>query len=428
MRAPIILLGQLILSATVACAMDLSVASYGSIQEALDKNPGKVIHVPSGDYPIKEAIRIKTVGGGLIGPGRIIQSNSAQAIIIVEKADEAQVNGLTLTRPEGAMDTGSDGILVMESSNVSIENVRVFDNRTVSSSITFRRSNDGRISRCHVRNYARIGVDDRTSNKELGGYAFRCINGTGISVAYCSGTLIEGNRIEETVYRPTEENKNKYNLGQIVKKNAEKPALVSKQLWDSGYTDNWNQGSALVVNAPEVTAQTRIIGNHIQNAAQGIDLHCDRVIVSNNIVDNAFIGMKAMHGSRNVLIIGNQFHRNDLWAIGLMPGAASHATNTDGGSIIANNIISDFGHGDAHWLWGKERSPIKFETGQLADDPPLERVIVSANVIDCIGEPRYRFAVIIPGGPKEPKGLQFANNLLHPGTGGVCNKELPHSP
>jgi hypothetical protein len=50
---------------------------------------------------------------------------------------------------------------------------------------------------------------------------------------------------------------------------------------------------------------TRLLGNHIENAVQGIDLHCDHVIVSNNIVTNAFIGMKAMHGSRNVLISGN---------------------------------------------------------------------------------------------------------------------------
>lgn len=31
----------------------------------------------------------------------------------------------------------------------------------------------------------------------------------------------------------------------------------------------------------------------------------DHVIVSQNVVINSFIGMKAMHGSRNVLITGN---------------------------------------------------------------------------------------------------------------------------
>ena len=64
----------------------------------------------------------------------------------------------------------------------------------------------------------------------------------------------------------------------------------------------------------------------------------EAITVSGNIVINAFIGMKAMHGSRNVLITGNQFTRNSLWAIGLMPGAAANAENFDGGSIISNNL------------------------------------------------------------------------------------------
>ena len=131
---------------------------------------------------------------------------------------------------------------------------------------------------------------------------------------------------------------------------------ISQQTWDEGRVSNWHQGSGIVVTAPEVTEFTQLLGNYIENAAQGIDIHADHVIISQNIVNNAFIGMKAMHGSRNVIITGNQFTRNDLWAIGLMPGAASHPAqagkpetdNSDGGSIIANNIISDFGHGHAH--------------------------------------------------------------------------------
>ena len=152
---------------------------------------------------------------------------------------------------------------------------------------------------------------------------------------------------------------------------------------------------------------------------------CVGLIVSNNIITNSFMGMKAMHGSRNVLIIGNQFSRNSLWAIGLMPGAGANPTNTDGGSIIANNIISDFGHGDAHWIWGDERSPFKFDTGQQPDDPPLADVIVQGNVVDAIGEPLYKYAVILLGGPKAPRGMHFSNNLFHPGTKGVANVELP---
>src|SRR5581483_10853966 len=130
-------------------------------------------------------------------------------------------------------------------------------------------------------------------------------------------------------------------------------------------------------------------GNHIENAAQGIDLHCDHVIVSGNIIANSFMGMKAMHGSRNILITGNQFVKNSLWAIGLMPGVASHSENTDGGSIIANNIVSDFGYGYAHWIWGSERSPFRFDRGQEPTDPPLADVLVQGNLVYSTGTPRY---------------------------------------
>lgn len=212
-------------------AGDYSVAEYPSIQAALDANPGRVAYVPSGDYEISGKIRLGSDRSGLVGPGRIIQRNSDQPIIEIEKAEGIQIRGLTLTRPDGRTETSNEGI----------------------------------------------------------------------------------------------------------------------------------------------------IANHIENAAQGIDLHADHVIVANNIVTNSFVGMKAMHGSRNVLITGNQFTRNSLWAIGLMPGAAAHPDNADGGSIIANNIISDFGHGDAHWIWGNERAPIRFDTGQQPDDPPLTDVIVQGN-------------------------------------------------
>ena len=129
-------------------------------------------------------------------------------------------------------------------------------------------------------------------------------------------------------------------------------------------------------------------------------------------------------GMSNVLITGNQFTKNCLWAIGLMPGAAAHATNTDGGSIIANNIISDFGHGHARWIWGDERSPFKFDTGQQPDDPPLTDVIVQGNIVQATGKPRYKYAVIIGGGPNTPRSMHFSGNLLHPGTLGVANVEL----
>ncbi len=407
-----------------ASAAELSVTAYPSIQEALNDNPGRLIFVPAGDYPITEKIRIRGSGSGLYGPGRIIQQSDTQPIIEIENTMGAEIRDLTLTRPEGKMETRNEGIIAIQCRDLVIENVRVIDNRGPAGAITLRESQNCRISRCLVRNYMRVSIDDRTRSPEWG-YAFNCTDGTGISISYSTGTLIEGNRIIEQNLRPTPEVKAKHKLGDFVKKNPTKGTIMNQKTWDAGYTDNWQQGSGLIVTASQVSDLTRILGNHIENAAQGIDLHSDHVIVANNIITNSFMGMKAMHGSRNVLITGNQWIKNCLWAIGLMPGAAAHAENADGGSIIANNIISDFGHGDAYWIWGAERSPFKFDTGQQADDPPLTDVIVTGNMVQSVGTPRYKYAVILPGGPNAPRGMHFSNNLFHAGTAGVANRDLP---
>ena len=421
MKAPLLLLT--VFFTLSASAADLSVSAYPSIQAALDANPNRMLFVPAGDYPITDKIRIRGERSGLFGPGRIIQQNTEQPIIEIENTTAAEIRDLTLTRPEGKMESRNEGILAIKCRDLVIDNVRVIDNRSPAGAITVRESQDCRISRCLVRNYMRLSIDDRTQSKDWG-YAFNCTDGTGISVSYSPGCLIEGNCVIEDNFVPTPEIKAKHKLGDFVKKNDVKGGVMSQRAWDANYTDAWQQGSGIVVNAPTVTDLTRVIGNHVENAAQGIDLHCDHVIVSGNIVTNAFIGMKAMHGSRNVLITGNQFTRNSLWAIGLMPGAGANAENFDGGSIISNNIISDFGHGDAHWIWGDERSPFKFDTGQQADDPPLTDVIVTGNIVHSIGKPRYQYAVIIAGGPNTPRGMHFSNNLLHPGTQGVANTEL----
>ncbi len=407
-----------------ALPADLSVSAYPSIQAALDANPGRMIFVPAGDYPTMEKVRIHGDNAGLFGPGRIIASNPEQPILEVEHASFAQVRDLTLTRAEGKMESRREGLLAFDCRDLVIENVRVLENHSPAGAITVRESKGTRISHCLVRNYTCISIDDRTASKDLYGYAFRCIDGTGISVSYSTGSLIEGNRVEETNLRPTQAIKEKFGLGKFTKKVAEKPPLMNQKTWDAEYVDNWHQGSGIVVNAPSVTDQTRLIGNHVQNAAQGIDLHCDHIIVSHNIVDNAFIGMKAMHGSRNVLITGNQFLRNDLWAIGLMPGAASTPENSDGGSIIANNIISEFGKGDAHWIWGDGHSPFKFDHGQKVENPALMDVVIQGNVVDCIGKPLYKYVVIIEDGSNGPRGMHFYNNVFHPGTAGVANVEL----
>jgi nitrous oxidase accessory protein NosD len=414
----------LLVSSLCAADLSVSVSDYPSIQEALNANPNEMLYVPAGEHVIKEKIRIRGERSGLFGPGKIIQENAEQPIIDIEGATAAELRDLTLTRSEGKMETNSEGIIAIKCRDLVIDNVRVIDNRTRSGAITLRDSQNCRISRCLVRNYMRVTIDDRTKSLEWG-YAFNCTDGTGISVSYSTGTLIEGNRIIEEIFIPTPEIKAKHKLGDWVKKNPVKGTFINQQTWDAGYTDNWQQGSGLIVTAPEVSDLTRILGNHIENAAQGIDLHSDHVIVSNNVIVNSFMGMKAMHGSRNVIVTGNQFSKNCLWAIGMMPGAGANKDNADGGSIIANNIISDFGHGHAHWIWGDSRSPFKFDNGQQDDDPPLTDVIVQGNLLQSLGRPRYAYAVIIAGGPNTPRGMHFSNNLLHAGTQGVANVELP---
>ena len=410
-------------------AAELSVTAYPSIQAALDANPNRMIFVPPGDYSISEKIRVRGQGSGLFGPGRIIQENADQPIIEIENATDAVIRDLTLTRPEGKMETGKEGVIAQKCRNLIIENVRVFDNRSKSGALLIIDSQGTRISRCLVRNYMRVAIDDRTQGT-VSGYAFRCTDGTGIMVRYCTGTLIEGNHVVEQVFSPSKEIRDQYKLGDFVKKNPEKGPLLSQQTWEANYTDNWRQGSAIIVTAPETSDFTRILGNHIENAAQGIDIHSDHVIIANNIINHAHIGMKAMHGSRNVLITGNQFTRNDLWAIGLMPGAAAHPAadgkpeNADGGSVITNNIISDFGHGEAHWIWGMERSPFRFDSGQEPDDPPLRNVVIQGNLVHNPGPARYQYAVIIASGPNAPQGLHFSNNVFPPGSGGVSNQPL----
>ncbi|MCB1086835.1 MAG: right-handed parallel beta-helix repeat-containing protein [Verrucomicrobiae bacterium] len=401
-----------------------SAADYPSLQEAIDANPGKAVFVPSGEHRISEKLRLKTDGSGLWGTGRIVMENADRPIIEIESAAGVEIRGVTLTRAEDTQETNAEGIIAIECRDLTIEGVKVIDNHTRSGAITLRNCRDTSVSRCLVRNYMRVTMDDRTASPDWG-YAFHCTDGTGISVSYSTGTLIEGNRILEERLRPTPELQAQHHLGDFAKRNPEKGSFVSPQTWEAGHVDNWQQGSGIIVTAPEASDLTRILGNQIENAAQGIDLHADHVIVANNVITNSFMGMKAMHGSRNVLITGNQFHRNCLWAIGLMPGAAAHEGNADGGSIVANNLISDFGEGDAAWIWGTDKSPFKFDTGQQDDDPPLSEVLVQGNVVHHTGEPHYRYAVILPEGPRAPHGLHFSNNLFLPGTDGISNHDLP---
>ena len=289
-----------------------SAASYPSIQEAVRANPGRMVYVPPGDHRISEPIRIDADGSGLFGPGRIVQADAARAIIVVEKGEGIQLRDLTLTRAEGAMETEMEGILAIGCRDLVVENVRVLDNRTRSSAISLRGCAASQVRGCLVRDYQRVSVDDRTANPEQG-YAFKCVIGTGIMLKGSRGSLVQGNRVIERRIVPTPELAGRSELGRYVKKNATRGQLASEADWARGSTENWSQATAIFIGSPTTTDMTQVLGNFVENTGQGLDIHSDHIIISQNIVDDTLIGMKAMHGARNVLILGNQFRRSALW-------------------------------------------------------------------------------------------------------------------
>lgn len=426
-----------------------SVTDYGSVQEAIDRNPGRMVFVPPGDYLITSALHIRTNNSGLWGFGRIIQADPDAPILAIDGAANVQIRNVTLTRADGKLDSTREGIGAKGSENLVLDGVRVINNRSQRPAILVVACNRCQIRNCSVENYMRIGVDDRTRSSDWG-FAFNVIDGTGMDIRDCVGALIANNRILEHVFRPTPQIKQKYNLGAFIKMNPQKGTIVPQAMWDAKYYNAWHQGAALHVAGPETGDYIQILGNYIESAAQGLDIQADHVIVAQNIVNDAFIGMKAMHGARNVVIVGNQFSRDDLWSIGLMPGAASHAAgdprartsraNVDGYHIVAHNIISDFGYGSAYWMWHGDRMKayaIRLDQGQKPENPPLRDVIIDGNVIYNTGKdgvlvdgkpvvqpPRYKYDVFIAPGPLGPQGIRFADNIFDPGTDGVANVPL----
>ena len=450
---------------TMHAAAEVVSGDAASLQRAIDANPGRMVFVPAGDYLISQPLRLATNDSGLWGPGTIIQGNPEADLLDVEGVTGVQLRDLTFTRAEGKKETHRPGLRLVRCQNVKIDNVRIVDNQGDLASIFAAYCKGLQIKNCSIENYSRVAIDDRTTIPFYG-FAFSAINGTGMLIRHSTATLIENNRIIERRMLPTPELQKQYGLGKFVKKNAEKGARVGQELWDKEYFNGWHQGAAIQITKGETTDYAQLLGNYIENAAQGIDIHGDHVIMSYNIINNAFIGMKAMHGSRNVIITGNQFIRNDLWSIQLQPGTASHAAftveeaggpdpadpealtwsinrpgaNIDGHSVVSNNIISDFGYGTAHWMWDStNNAPLQFNVSPAPErSPPETDVIVSGNVIYDVGRdgivtdgqpkvepPRYKHAVRIATGEHAPRGLHFSDNIFHPGTGGVSNLELP---
>ncbi|MBI4559376.1 MAG: right-handed parallel beta-helix repeat-containing protein [Candidatus Hydrogenedentes bacterium] len=425
---------------------NISVADFPSVQAALDAHPGRMIEVPSGTYEISEPLHFETNGGGLFGYGTIVQTNPNARIIQIRNASGVRIVNLTLTRPEGRMDCAAEALFAEECGGLEVRGVRVIDNRSQRPTISFERCHESRIQDCAVKNYKALAIDDRTES-DLYGYAFHVIDGVGINVSASNGIQILNNQVVDQNLFPTPETKERYRLGTFTE--GKKPLKKGRLAPAGEYANNWHQGSAIVVSSPEITSHVLIAGNYIENAAQGIDIHADHVTCAHNVIKYAFIGIKFMHGARNVIISENNLSHNDLWGIVTLPGTLAHPAeaaqegkpargpNLTSGNVIANNIFSDFGFGYEYYNWEKGTPVvICLDSGQLPENPVMTDVLIQGNIIYDAGKdqilvegvpttvpPRYKYAVYVATNPP-PQGLHFANNLFHPGSLGISNVEL----
>ena len=434
-----------------ACPMAMA-----SLAEAIAARPGEIIEVPAGRHLIDAPLLFTVDGGGLYGPGTIVQTDPSQPIVRVDHAAGVRIEGVTLTRPEGARETPESAIRADHARDLVIRRVRIVDNHSQAGAITLRDCERTTLTDCDIINYKTIGIDDRTTSP-LFGYAFHCIDGTGIFVTRSIHTTIANNRIIEERLLPTEASKDEHSLGSVTD-GAEPLNLgeLGSRVVRDGYVDNWHQGSAIVVTGPTQSRHTIIQGNLIVNSAQGIDLHSDYANVSGNVIDRCMIGIKAMHGSYGVVVSGNTITGADLWGMVFGPGTASHGTepaeeggeprewNGDAGLIIANNLIADYGNGNEYWNWGGRREDgaggyaIAFLAGQLDTNPPYTDILLTGNMVltggrtqDPLMPPKYRYALYLEGwdgdtrtNPTAAKDIRVESNTFHPGLRGISNAKF----
>ena len=419
--------------------------------------------VPSGDHEINTALVIRSNGTVICGTGRIVQTNADAPIIQIAKVSDVTIRDDTLIRPESAAETQFQGVNANGCDRLTLQSLKILDNCTKSSAIRLESCRNCRIQDCYILNYKRVTIEDRSKDPR-NGYAFRCIDGTGIHVTKSVGTMILNNQIIEHNLLPTKEIMQRYHLGELVE--GEKPTkfgIFGKSFETNHGTKTWHQGAAIAVTKADESSFTRISGNYLENAAQGIDNQADNYLCTENIVNCGMMGMKALHGSCNGIVAGNIFSHVDNWGIMLGPGAASYAAqpphdgqsakaaNNDGNVLVSNNIISDFGRGLEFWNWGgpvdNPASPGAFllKEGRLPTNPSLRHVLIEGNVVTNsedetaesggaqLSKPKYRQAVQMDvdrpasEGKQSPEDVRIRNNILAPGRDGISSVPLPDS-
>lgn len=428
----------------------VDVRAYPNLQAAIDANGGRIIVIPPGTYEIDRALVISSDRTELHGPARIIQRNANENLLRIENASEVRVANLTFTRSPGNQETNQHGVFALRCRDVEFTGLHVSENHT-HSSIVAQASRDIVVQDCTVINYKGPTIDDRTKSDRFG-YAFKSVDGTAIQMREVDGVIIRNNRISEYRLRPTREVRDQYDLGTLTVV-PDKPGRNTRQeMLDARYTNNWHQGSGIHLASPDATRRALVIGNTIEHCNQGLDIHADHVIAANNMVSHALIGLKAVHGAKNILMEGNMISFVDLWGILLRPGAASRSAadtrdgspavteNIDGGSLIANNIISNLGFGLQAWNWPDRSGAygLHLGDGPLPENPPLRNLLVVGNMVHDSGQdtvfldgewkkvpPRYGYAAFLDtGSPTASRNVRFYGNLFDPGSKGIADTIL----
>jgi hypothetical protein len=274
----------------VRAQADIQSTDYPSLQAAIDANPGRMIYVPNGDHLLTETIMITTTGTGLCGPGRLVMTDASKDIINVREANDVTIRDIKLFRERGKHDGGRNGIFAAFCEGLTIDGVSVTNNCGENAGLKIEHCTRLAVRNCLVRDYKAMTIDDRTRNPEAG-YAFKCVDGNGMKFMDCKGSHITNNRIIETVFRATKENRDKYDLGKVTVAPEKPGRYTPKGIKENPYTSNWHQGSAVFFG--EQGEGSVLSGNYIENAAQGFDIHADYVTITGNIVNNALVGAKA---------------------------------------------------------------------------------------------------------------------------------------
>jgi hypothetical protein len=416
-------------------AAEVSADAYPSLQAAIDANPGRMIRLVDREYIIDRSLLITTSGTGLCGEGVIKQTHGGDSIVRIENADDVRVLDVTLCRPADRGESTEDGLRATGCKRLTIRNIRVVDNWSLGAGIRIDASELVRIDGCEIRNYKRVGIEDRTANPDYG-FAFHAILGDGIIITRSKHTSITSNRIVEDRLLAIESTAREMGLGKLVSGRA--PVKKGKLAPKGDETPLWHQGSAIVITSPEETSHAVVTGNIMVRAAQGVDIHADQVVFANNVIDNSLIGIKCMHGSKNVVISGNNVSRASLWGLVMMPGTASHGASTvDGqpvranwtsGNVIAHNVFSRMGEGDDafHWLPTGSIRAISIEAGP-DDRPPVVDVVIQGNIVydDSQEEPsgaspKFQYALMIDHRLDRSR-MQIIGNILPKGREGSTN-------